>query len=276
MQDDDIYDKWTEILEKYGDILQPKQQKSMRLSRSSSPSLTSKEDDDEEKEKEKERKIYDRAERAKSELSVLHQRYKTLTSANMHREFNNNVNLWHEYHRISERNEESFPTHEIPRNLVIAELEKIQINANRKKNIVDMGCGMAHIAKHFYSLGDARFTFYNYDHCNHGQDLCAEIAVHAQDIAAVPLSDAHAEIAVLCLAMWGSNCRSYVAEAYRLLETGGRLYMVEPTRRWSEKDAAGNMIEGNQGNLLQALLLETGFHIISKRIEKFSLFVCSK
>lgn len=210
----------------------------------------------------------------KSELSVLHQRYKTLSSANLHREFKDNAKLWTNYHRMSEENEESFPADEIPRNLVIAELEKIE--TGRKKVVVDMGCGMAHIAKHFRAKDDMRFSFFNYDHCSHGQDEIAGIVVHSQDIAEVPLVDARAEIAVLCLAMWGSNCRKYILEAYRLLETGGRLYMVEPTKRWSEKNDANLMIEGQQGGLLRSLLLDAGFQILSERIAKFSFFVCSK
>lgn len=49
--------------------------------------------------------------------------YKTLTSANLHLEFKDNGHLWTDYHRVSEQNEESFLVEEIPRNLVIAELE---------------------------------------------------------------------------------------------------------------------------------------------------------
>ena len=199
----------------------------------------------------------------KSELSVLHQRYKSLTSENLAAEFAAHPAAWHAYHVLSEKNEESFPTDEIPRNVVIRKLAELR--TRRAKSVVDLGCGKALIARHF--LDDPRFAFTNFDHvaCNALVTKC--------DISLLPLEDDSTEIAILCLAMWGSNCASYVEEAYRVLETHGLLYVVEPTRRWLDESCGGGGVPIHR---LRALLETCRFKIVEERIEKFSLFVCCK
>lgn len=133
-----------------------------------------------------------------------------------------------------------------------------------------MGCGKAHIFKYFAAKSDPRFHFVNYDHVTKGDNVIS------QDISQTPLDDASAEIVVMSLAMWGSNCHSYVREAYRILETGGQLYMAEATKRWSQKDDRDIVISGSEGGLLRRLLEDTGFQVLSATIKKFSFFICSK
>jgi superfamily II DNA or RNA helicase len=200
----------------------------------------------------------------KSELSVLHQRYKSLTSENLAAEFAAHPAAWHAYHALSEKNEESFPTDEIPRNVVIRKLGELR--TRRAKSVVDLGCGKAWIARHF--LDDPRFAFTNFDH------VAGNALVTKCDISLLPLEDDSTEIAILCLAMWGSNCASYVGEAYRVLETHGLLYVVEPTRRWLDESGDGG--GGASTHRLRALLETCGFKIMEERIEKFSVFVCCK
>ena len=208
--------------------------------------------------------------RHKSEMSVLHQKYKTLNSQNLQQLFQDKPELFHEYHNISEENETTFPCDEIPRNRIIKKLETIKVAKNKFKTVVDMGCGKAHIANHFTEKSDSRYKFISYDHVSSHQDI------EKCDIASTPLDDNEVEIAVLCLAMWGSNCRDYITEAHRILETSGRLYIIEATKRWSEKDESNNMIAGEEGNKLRTLLEETGFQIEEADVRKFSLFVCVK
>jgi ferredoxin len=76
--------------------------------------------------------------------------------------------------------------------------------------------------------------------------------------------------------MWGSNCEEYIQEALRILESNGLLYIIEPTKRWSDKDENGNIIEGKEGSKLTNLLENNGFHIKTQCIKKFCLFVCIK
>ena len=197
--------------------------------------------------------------RVKSELSVLHQRYKTMNSQTLRKEFTEDPESWSKYHAISEQNEESFPEDEIPRNRIIHELNKIQ--TKRTKSVVDMGCGKAQIAQHYKN--DPRFHFINYDH------VSSNDAVTSCDISRTPLDDNSVELCILSLAMWGSNCKEYIAEASRILESNGRLYIIEPTKRWSETDELNAC-------RLKTLLEDSGFQVVEQSIEKFCLFVCIK
>jgi ubiquinone/menaquinone biosynthesis C-methylase UbiE len=206
--------------------------------------------------------------RQKSKMSVLHQQYKTLKSTNLQQLFKDKPQLFYDYHDLSEANELSFPTDEIPRNRIIQKLESIKVAKNKSKTVVDMGCGKAHIAEHFKN--DARYTFINYDHVSSRNDI------EKCDISQTPLDDNEVEIAVLCLALWGSNCRDYITETHRILETGGRLYVVEATRRWSVTDESNNIVAGQEGGKLRTLLEEAGFQILDADIRKFSQFVCVK
>jgi ribosomal RNA-processing protein 8 len=263
MKDETKYNLWTEFTEKYLNNLDtetesnaeeeeytiiPTPKKSMKLKKPS----TKKQESQEQK-----------RERVKSELSILHQRYKTLSSQNLHQEFNRTPDIWHKYHEIAEENEKSFPEDEIPRNRVIQELNKIK--TKRTKRVVDMGCGKAQIAQYFAT--DPRFQFINYDH------ISSNDTVESCDIANTPLEDDSTEICILSLAMWGSNCRQYIQEASRILESGGKLYIIEPTKRWSEKDENGNMVPEKEGEKLKMLLEENGLKIVDQNIAKFCLFV---
>jgi predicted methyltransferase len=67
-----------------------------------------------------------------------------------------------------------------------------------------------------------------------------------------------------------------VAEAHRILETGGRLYIVEPTKRWWGKDENNVRIAGQEAKKLVDLLEVHGFTIVKRDVQKFSFFVASK
>ena len=204
--------------------------------------------------------------RVKSEMSQLHQRYKTLKSENLKKEFDDNPELWHKYHTISEENEKSFPNQDIPRNRIIRELDELKYK--KTKYVVDMGCGKAQISQYFNN--DKRFEFINYDH------ISSNDTIISCDISKIPLEDNDVDICILSLAMWGSNCEEYIQEASRILESNGLLYIIEPTKRWSDKDENGNIIEGKEGSKLTNLLEKNGFQIKKQSVEKFCLFVCIK
>ena len=124
-----------------------------------------------------------------------------------------------------------------------------------------MGCGKAQIANHFEK--DSRFQFINYDHISSSENI------ETCDISNTPLEENDVEICILSLAMWGSNCKEYIQESHRILETGGKLYIIEATKRWTEEDEL-------PGNKLKKILEENGFQIVEEKIEKFCMFVCIK
>jgi ribosomal RNA-processing protein 8 len=230
--------------------------KSMNLSK---PNPSKDKDKNKENSEEKKRRIT-------SEISQLHQRYKTLNSRNLNTEFKDNLGLWDNYHKISEENEKSFPEEEIPRNCIIAELNKIK--TKREKIVVDMGCGKGQINDYFKN--DNRFRFVNYDHISSNDQIIS------CDISELPLDDDSVDICILSLAMWGSNCDTYIKEANRVLESNGQLYIIEPTKRWSHKDDDGNIVLGEEGTKLRKLIEDNGFQVTCSTIKKFCMFVCVK
>lgn len=279
MQDETRYNTWTQFMEEYKEYFEKSKSSNLNINNTEPPepmepppatpkskpkskskkSMEYKPNPEQQEPLEPSETPEQHKQRVKSELSTMHQHFKTQTSANTHTEFQNDPELWNKYHAVSEQNEQSFPEHEIPRNRVIQELNKIK--CKRAKTVVDMGCGKAQISQHFAS--DPRFKFINYDHvaCNSNVQQC--------DISNIPLEDDSVEICILSLAMWGSNCKDYVKEAHRILETGGKLYIIEATKRWTTD-------ETDPADRLKKLLIESGFRIDNSSIRKFCLFECSK
>ena len=61
--------------------------------------------------------------------------------------------------------------------------------------------------------------------------------------------------------MWGSNCKEYMSEIYRILDTYGILLIAEPYKRWCDNEA-------NENRLVK-LLEENNFTIINNDEKKF-------
>jgi superfamily II DNA or RNA helicase len=206
-------------------------------------------------------------ERTECELTKYHRKFITMRSDNLAQHFRSNRDDFIEYHRIRDENLESFEQNDRPHERIIAELNKIK--TKRQKLIVDMGCGLAKIAEYFKN--DRRFQFINYDHVSTKENIIE------CDIKNMPLEDDSVEICIMSMALWGSNCEEYVTEAHRVLESGGKLYIIDSTKRWSEENKATGIIEeGTEGNRLKNILVEKSFQIINCNINKFCLFICEK
>ena len=210
-----------------------------------------------------------RALRPQSQLSLLHKEYKTLRSDNLATKFRERPQLWHEYHSIAESNEASFPDGEVPYQRVIAWLKAhlSTFHPKKQKTIVDMGCGTARVQRAFADRPN--LTFHNLDH------IACDDRVTVADIAHIGLEDGDADVAILCLAMWGSNKEEYLTEAFRLLDPNGRLIIVEPSKRWMDEETGQHR--------LRDTLEKHGFTIVQEQVmteeqqvHKFSLFVAKK
>ena len=94
----------------------------------------------------------------------------------------------------------------------------------------------------------------------------------SKDIKNTGLDDYSIDIAILSLAMWGSNCKDYLKEVHRILDTGGTLLIAEAYKRWNkELDEKGNPI-----NKLVNLLKENDFTVIENIEQKFMFIECRK
>jgi superfamily II DNA or RNA helicase len=205
-------------------------------------------------------------ERTECELTKYHRKFITMCSDNLAQHFHSNRDEFIEYHRIRDENLETFEQNDRPHERIIAELNKIK--TKRQKLVVDMGCGLAKIAEYFKN--DRRFEFVNYDHVSSGENIIE------CDIKNMPLEEYSIEICIMSMALWGSNCEEYIREAHRVLETGGKLYIIDSTKRWSETDENGAIAEGTEGEKLKNILIENKFQIINCNVDKWCFFVCEK
>jgi superfamily II DNA or RNA helicase len=210
-----------------------------------------------------------RHQRSECDLTQYHRKYLTMRSNNLGQHFKSNRDEFIEYHRVRNENLKAFELCDQPHMRIIAELDKIK--TKRRKHVVDMGCGLARIAEHFKD--DTRFQFINYDHVSTSENITE------CDISQMPLEDNSIEICIMSMAMWGSNCNEYITEAYRVLESGMKLYIIDSTKRWSNANEETGIIEkGSEGNRLKNILVENGFQIINKERhhDKWCLFECIK
>jgi len=104
--------------------------------------------------------------------------------------------------------------------------------------------------------------------------VCKTLPLPNEDLGR-SLGDASAEIAIMSLALWGTsdNCRQYVEEAHRVLESGGLFYIIDTTKRWSPEP----LTTVSAGECLRTLLTSSGFRIVSEDVGvPFCMFICNK
>lgn len=210
------------------------------------------------------------APRALAEISILHKKYKSMRSDNLAALFREQPALWTEYHDIADANEAGFPADEVPHQRVAARLRAYfaQIPVGKPKTVVDLGCGRARICGLFADRPS--LTFINIDH------VAAGTHVTVGDIAHTGLEAGVADVAVLCLALWGSNCDEYFAEAHRILDPSGRIIVVEPGERWRDAETGVSAAD------LYVALLTHGFEVVhedvmaGERELRFALFEARK
>lgn len=170
--------------------------------------------------------------------------------------FRSNKEQFIEYHNLYDNSEKN------AYKKIITELDKI--NTRRKKVVIDMGCGLAKIAEHFKN--DKRFEFINYDHVSTSENIIE------CDISQMPLEEYSVEICIMSMSLWGSNCEEYIREAYRVLETGGKLYIIDSTKRWSDITEYGVIVKETEGKKLKNILLKNKFQVINECVDKWCMF----
>jgi ribosomal RNA-processing protein 8 len=272
MKDEERYNLWTQFLEEYKDYfndnpivneedqteeteevitIKPKQKKSAKLPKVKEEKIETKED------------VYTRT---KPPITQFHNKFCKMLSGNLAQYFKENPNDFAEYHRVRDECFKTFEDEDIPCNRIITELKKFK--TRKTKQVVDMGCGTANISEYFKE--DNRFKFTNYDH------VAINDTVQVCDISHMPLEDDSIDICIMSLALWGSNCEEYIQEAFRVLDSQGTLYIIDSTKRWSEKDELQNIIPEKEGYKLKQLLEKNNFNIVSSNIDKWCLFKCTK
>jgi superfamily II DNA or RNA helicase len=178
------------------------------------------------------------------DFSELNRVWSVSRSSTTHQRLQEHPEDWYYYHTLyaeKRKGWEQVPYVEIAKKI------------KRKDFVVaDLGCG-ENLLRH--ELPDN--TVLAFDH------VAIDATVTACDISQVPLENASVDVAVLCLALMGSNYADYIQEAGRILRPMGFLFVAEPQAKW----------EGRHYEL-QQLLVQAGFEVPS--VEKSGQFLYLK
>jgi superfamily II DNA or RNA helicase len=204
-----------------------------------------------------------KVQKTKSQLEIFHNKYKKMTSTNLHAHFTKNPAEWHAYHAVSHENEASYGD-KVPIQSVI---EYLSAQKNKKvKTVVDLGAGTGRLEKAFED--GKKFKVIGFDH----------VSVHPnileKDFADTGLEDECAHYVVMCLAMWGTmeDKVNYLEEVHRILDDQGKLIIVESFKKWVEEDAETRV----QKNRLKELLEQSRFLVEEVAEGKFLRMVARK
>jgi hypothetical protein len=148
------------------------------------------------------------------DFSRMNNRWYAAASASTHARLAGNPEEWAHYHTMYRQLRETWPV--VPYK---EEIRWLSEDERERQVVGDFGCGEALIAA---AVGD-RHLVHSFDH------VAVNDTVTACDIAHVPLPDRVLDVAILCLALMGSNFTDYIREARRCLKLDGWLHIWEAT-----------------------------------------------
>jgi hypothetical protein len=133
---------------------------------------------------------------------------------------------WIAYHDARDVSFEGYIQSELPRNRIIANLEK---KSKHKLRILDLGCGRNYIAKHF--TNHTKIKVIGYDHViEDGSEARLGNIVNLQDKEC----DEGADICIYSQSLMGTDKLQYLNEGYRLLRYNGEMIISESVEMLDE------------------------------------------
>ncbi|POS86792.1 hypothetical protein EPUL_001751 [Erysiphe pulchra] len=190
-----------------------------------------------------------------SRFRYLNETLYTATSSHSLKLFQENPEMFNEYHEGFRRQVEIWP--ENPVSTYISKIIKRgKANKEAKKeksdekelslplprsggicNIADLGCGDATLSTSLQTqLKSLRLKIYSFDLYSTSK------LVTQADIANLPLPDGSIDVAIFCLALMGINWVDFIEEAFRILRWKGELWVAEIKSRFGRIVKGGNKI----------------------------------
>ena len=181
-----------------------------------------------------------------AELSEFNRRGKTTKSSTMHKEFTTNPDSWFRYHRL--RRESMDAWDEIPYEYIATKIK------NKNHVVVDFGCG-----ENLMRNSIPKNKVISFDHVAIDNSV---IACDMKDISQYVKNES-VDVAVFSLALWGTNFRDYIKEAYRVLNYGGVIHIAEPAKDYETPEDEKKLVK---------LITNVGFKVVGE-IEKRGKFI---
>lgn len=118
------------------------------------------------------------------------------------------------------------------------------LRTNGTSVIADLGCGDARLAQTLTVSGDT--TVLNLKVLSYDLHASSNYVTTA-DISNLPLKDDSVDVAILCLALMGTNWISFVEEAHRILHWKGELWVAEIKSRFGRVSKSGRPVDHSVG-----------------------------
>ena len=119
--------------------------------------------------------------------------------------------------------------------------------------IADLGCGDGRLARIMANSGIEKKLNLKL----HSFDLHSPSPLVAKaDISDLPLKDDSVDVAILCLALMGTNWISFIEEAHRVLHWKGELWVAEIKSRFSRVSKAGKAVNHSVGSKRKQAMLK--------------------
>ena len=163
-----------------------------------------------------------------SYINEVHRRANTCNSETTHDYYQKNRNEFSEYHRKREIAKSEWIEDPVDR---VSEI--IKGLSKRYDRIIDMGCGMNKLKT---IVGNDR-QVQGIDHINVSNDNTV-IEADMKNLKGI-IEDNSMNVAVFCLSLWGTNYKEYFTEANRILESEGKMIIVEPSSKFGEHERYG-------------------------------------
>ena len=160
------------------------------------------------------------------QISAFHSRWHNTHSRKTHQQLLEDPRSWYAYHEM--RNELQKQWQLVPAHVFATWLAD---RSDHPRTVADLGCGDAALAKYLNRICPRHpHRLLGFDHIaiDEPPNGCS---IEAADISSVPLEDKSVDVAVLSLALWGTNHMEYLQEARRILRVDGLLWLAEPISR---------------------------------------------
>lgn len=162
---------------------------------------------------------------SESYINDVHRLANSSHSSTTHNRYLKNREDFKEYHRQREISKSSWIEDPVDR---ISEL--INGLSTRYTRVIDLGCGMNKLK----TVVDKTRTVQGVDHINVSNDQSV-IEADMSNLKEV-IQNNSMDVAVFCLSLWGTNYKDYFTEAYRILDSDGKMFIVEPSSKFGEHE----------------------------------------
>lgn len=124
---------------------------------------------------------------------------------------------------------------------------------NRNHKVIDFGCG-----ENLFKNCIPHNEVISFDHVSHNGSIACDMKDVSQWVG-----NESVDVCVFSLALWGTNYKDYITEAYRTLNYGGVIHIAEPAKDYETPELEEE---------LKTLIEEVGFKVVGV-VERRSKFI---